>query len=83
MDIPHIFNSPCYYIGYGTSAFTSLDILTLSEKDRHEAVEKYMEITTLPTYAAYCDAIEYVELRDIFEKGVPAQIIRETAEILR
>ena len=83
VDIPHIFNSPCYYIGYATSAFTSLDILTLSEKDRHAAVEKYMEITTLPTYAAYCDAVEYVELRDIFEKGVPAQIIRETAEILR
>ena len=55
----------------------------MHSKDRHAAVEKYMEITTLPTYAAYCDAVEYVELRDIFEKGVPAQIIRETAEILR
>lgn len=82
-DVPHIFNSPCYYIGYGTSAFTALDILTLSEKDRHEAVEKYMELTTLPTYAAYCDAIEYVELRDIFEKGVPVEIMKETMEILK
>lgn len=82
-EVPHIFNSPCYYIGYATSAFTALDILTLSEKDRHEAVEKYMELTTLPTYAAYCDAIEYVELRDIFEKGVPVEIIKETAEVLQ
>ncbi len=82
VDTPHIFSSPCYYIGYATSAFSALDILTLSQKDRQEAIEKYMELTTLPTYAAYCEAIEYVELRDIFEKGVPAQIVKEAAEIL-
>lgn len=82
VDVPHVFSSPCYYIGYATSAFSALDLLTLSEKDRHEAVEKYMELTTLPSYAAYRDAIEYVELQDIFEKGVPAKIIRETVELL-
>ena len=82
VDTPHIFSSPCYYIGYATSAFSALDILTLSQKDRQEAIEKYMELTTLPTYAAYCEAIEYVELRDIFEKGVPAQIVKEAAEVL-
>ena len=41
-----------------------------------------MELTTLPTYAPYRDAVEYVELRDIFEKGVPAGIIKETVELL-
>lgn len=82
VDISHIFTSPCYYIGYSTSAFTSLDLLTLSEKNRHEAVEKYMELTTLPTYAPYCSAIEYVGLRDIFEKGVPGRIMGEVALIL-
>ncbi|MCM1127528.1 MAG: DUF6044 family protein [Lachnospiraceae bacterium] len=82
VEVPHIFNSPCYYIGYATSAFSALDILTLSKENRHEAVEKYMELTTLPTYAAYCEAIEYVELQDIFEKGVPAKIVREAAELL-
>ncbi|MDO4302394.1 MAG: DUF6044 family protein [Bacillota bacterium] len=82
VDIPHIFNSPCYYIGYSTSALSALDILTMAQEDRHEAVEKYMELTTLPTYMPYCDAIEYVGLRDIFEKGVPAEIIKETEEVL-
>lgn len=82
VDVPHIFSSPCYYIGYATSAFSALDILTLSQRDRQEAIEKYMELTTLPTYAAYCEAIEYVELRDIFEKGVPARIVQEAAGVL-
>lgn len=82
VEVPHIFNSPCYYIGYATSAFSALDILTLSKENRHEAVEKYMELTTLPTYAAYCEAVEYVGLQDIFEKGVPAKIVKEAAELL-
>ena len=82
VDVPHIFNSPCYYIGYATSAFTALDILTLAQEDRQEAIEKYMMLTTLPTYAAYCEAVEYVELRDIFEKGVPAEIVKEAAGVL-
>lgn len=82
VDISHIFTSPCYYIGYATSAFSSLDLLTLSQENRYEAVEKYMELTTLPTYAPYCEAIEYVGLRDIFENGIPEEIMQETVGIL-
>lgn len=81
-EIPHIFNSPCYYIGYSTSAFSALDILALSQENREDAVEKYMELTTLPTYAPYCEAVEYVGLRDIFEKGVPGEIVEEAVELL-
>ncbi len=83
VDISHIFSSPCYYIGYSTSAFSSLDLLTLSQENRHEAVEKYMELTTLPTYVPYCAAVEYVGLRDIFEEGVPKEIMEETVEIMK
>lgn len=81
-EIPHIFNSPCYYIGYSTSAFSALDILALSQENRQDAVEKYMELTTLPTYAPYCEAVEYVGLRDIFEEGIPGEIIAEAVELL-
>lgn len=82
VDISHIFEVPCYYIGYCTAAFTSLDLLTLAEDNRHEAVEKYMELTTLSTYAPYCAAVEYADLRDIFEKGTAKEIMQETVDIL-
>ena len=82
VDISHIFEVPCYYIGYCTSAFTSLDLLVLSEDNYHEAVEKYMELTTLSTYAPYCAAVEYAGLRDIFEKGTAKEIMQETVDIL-
>lgn len=81
-DVPHIFTSPCYYISYLTSAFSSLDILTMAEENRHQAVETYMTLTTIPEYVPYCSAVEYAGLRDIFEDGVPREIIKETAQIL-
>lgn len=81
-DVPHLFTSPCYYISYLTSAFSSLDLLTMAEKDRYGAVETYMTLTTIPGYIPYCSAVEYAGLRDIFEKGVAAEIMKETAEIL-
>lgn len=81
-DISHIFTSPCYYISYLTSAFSSLDILTMAEEDRGEAVETYMTLTAIPGYVPYCAAVEYAGLRDIFEAGVAEDIIEETAEIL-
>lgn len=81
-DISHIFTSPCYYISYLTSAFSGLDILTMAEEDRDEAVETYMTLTAIPGYVPYCAAVEYAGLRDIFEVGVAEDIIEETAEIL-
>ncbi len=81
-DVPHLFTSPCYYISYLTSAFSSLDLLTMAEEDRYGAVETYMTLTTIPGYIPYCSAVEYAGLRDIFEKGVAAEIMKETAEIL-
>ena len=81
-EIPHIFTSPCYYFSYLTSAFSSLDILTMAESDRHEAVETYMTLTTIPGYVPYCSAVEYAGLRDIFDDGVAQDIIEETASIL-
>ena len=81
-EVPHLYNSPCYYISYLTSALSSLDLFTLSGEDRHAAVETYMELTTLPSYVPYCSGIESVGLRDVFEKGVPGDIVTETAEMM-
>ena len=54
----------------------------MAQENRHEAVETYMELTTLPSNMPYCSAVEWVGLRDIFEKGVPKEIAQETADIL-
>lgn len=82
MNIQHLFNVPCYYISYATSALSSLDLLAMSEQNRPKAVETYMELTTLPSYGGYCNIIEYVGLRDIFKKDVPGEIAGEVRDAL-
>ena len=83
VDIPHLFMQPCYYLGYGTSAFTSLDLFALAGEDREAAVDKYLELTAVSTETPYCEAVQKVGLRDIFEKGVPGEILKEVNNRLK
>lgn len=83
VDIPHLFMQPCYYLGYGTSAFTSLDLFALAGEDREAAVDKYLELTAVSAETPYCEAVQKVGLRDIFEKGVPGEILKEVNNRLK
>ena len=82
VDIVHLYVQPCYFVSYMTSSFTSLDLFTLTMTNRHEAIEKYMEITTFSSGAPYCAVVKFVGMRDIFQKGVSAQIISDVVDIL-
>lgn len=82
-EIPHIYSSPCYYISYLTSAFSSLDLLMKAENDWDGAVKTYLEIIEQPSYIPYCTVAAHAGLRDIFEDGVPKAIIEETADLLQ
>ena len=81
-EIPHFFRSPCYYFSYVTSACTALDILSLAETDRDEAVAKYMELTTIDMETGYCEAVKQAGLRDIFASDNAREIILDTADYL-
>ena len=83
VDITHLFMQPCYYLGYGTSAFTSLDLFALAGEDREAAVDKYLELTAVSAETPYCEAVQKVGLRDIFEKGVPGEILKEVNNRLK
>lgn len=81
-EIPHLYASPCYYVSYLTAAFSSLDLFTMAQENRHDAVEAYMALTAMPGYIPYCEAVWDAGLRDIFQDGVPKEIVKETAQIL-
>ena len=42
VDVSHLFYSPLYYMGYGTSALSALDLWTMSRRDWDGAVDTYM-----------------------------------------
>ena len=76
-DVGHIFNTPGYYLAYGTSALGALQIYAIAADDYDLAVEKYMSASALKSYYPYRFAMEYVGLDDIFKKGVVKDILKK------
>lgn len=77
VDISHLIMAPCYYVSYMTSAFSALDILSMSLYSRDEACTRYMELSALSSSYSYCQVVEEAGLRDIFSDGVAEQIAWE------
>ncbi len=67
MEVTHLFQSPFYYVSYGTSALSALDIWLTSRTDWAGAVDSYMVISALPTTVTYEEAAGLAGLGDIFE----------------
>ncbi len=68
-EITHVFETPFYYIAYGTSALAALDIFAMSIEDRQAGVDCYMNVTTYGWDTGYRELIEDVSLPDIFDEG--------------
>ncbi len=61
--VPHNFNSPMYYISYGTSAFAALQIWDLSNKDLKSGVATWEKIVKDDAYyKGYLETIEDANL---------------------
>lgn len=74
VDVPHTFSSPMYYISYGTSALSALEIWTIALEDRQAGIDKYMELTTYGLSTTYCELLEKCGLKSIFEEGTIQEI---------
>ena len=77
VNIPHIYQSPMYYIAYATSAFSSIEIYNLSKEYPELAKEKYLEMSALGSGWKYRGINEFVGLDDIFKRGTVRKIYRD------
>ena len=68
MDVSHNFDMPCYYVSYATSAISALDIWRDSLEDWDGAVDRYMQVTALPSDTCYLDAMAQCGLMDFTDK---------------
>lgn len=67
VDVSHLFYSPLYYMGYGTSALSALDLWTMSRGDWDGAVDTYMGLLNEGLDAPYRDTMYRSGLRDVFD----------------
>lgn len=67
VDVTHVFDSPMYYIGYGTSAFSALNIWLLSQQDYDAAVQTYFDIVKYASNSSYQNVVEVCDLENVFD----------------
>lgn len=61
-SIPHLFQSPCYYISYATSVAAAFEIWELSLQDYEEAADAYLLFTSYGFESGYLDTLEQAGL---------------------
>ncbi len=61
-NIPHLYQSPCYYISYATSVAAAFEIWELSLQDYEEAADAYLLFTSLGFESGYLDTLEQAGL---------------------
>lgn len=83
INISHLFESPCYYISYATSALGALELYAEAQIDRESAVRKYMQISSMRQLWGYRETIHFVGMDDVFKQGVPRKIFRTVYKRLR
>ena len=67
VDVTHLFDSPMYYIGYGTSAFSALNIWLLSQQDYDAAVQTYLDIMKHASNSSYQNVVDVCDLENVFD----------------
>lgn len=83
VQIPHNFQSPCYYISYSTSALSALDLYLQACKNPEQAADRYMRLSGMDSLATYGAAVDYCGLRDVFASGTVASIAKELSQTLQ
>ncbi len=66
VEINHNYEAPCYYISYATSAVSALELWTVAQEDRTEALRIYNDLTRHNFNAGYRETLTTVGLSDPF-----------------
>ena len=77
VDVSHNFDMPCYYVSYATSAISALDIWRTSLEDWDGAVDRYMQVTALPSDAGYLEAVKKCGLMKFTDKKAVERLVNE------
>ncbi len=79
--IPHMFQSPCYYISYATSAAGAFNFwLAAQEGEFLDVVDEYLKFVALPADMGITESFEAVEMRNPLAATTIADLSGELLE---
>lgn len=82
VQIPHTFSSPLYYISYAVSVIPTLEIWSLSNTDRDEAVTAYLKIMNRDAYPEFCETVIDAGLSNPFAESTIKNLANSAADYL-
>ena len=77
IDVSHNFDMPCYYVSYATSALSALDIWNRSLQGWDGAVDRYMQISALPSDTGYMEVVKTCGLMDFTDRKAVRKLIAD------
>lgn len=75
IEVPHLFESPMYYVSYGVSALNAMEIYVMCEEDMDKGVAAYRALTEQNGIDNYTVAMERAGLSNVLVDGNGDRII--------
>ena len=83
VQVPHLFQSPLYYVSYATSALNALEIYEIAVDDFDKARDLYLDVVYLKDIDGYVDTVKRTGLTNALEKGAATDIVDKALEALK
>jgi Oligoendopeptidase F len=81
MNISHHFEMPFYYISYSVSAVSALELFSIQQKSRADAVNTYLKVETIdPEVLYFSEALQQVGLSDVLQENTCLSVAKSLAE---
>ena len=83
VNVPHLFESPMYYVSYVTSEIGAVDLFVLAASDHAEAERRYIALVGQRDIDGYVEAVKAAGLTDAFDTDAARSVIVGSLEALR
>ena len=83
VNVPHLFESPMYYVSYVTSEIGAVDLFVLAASDHAEAERRYISLVGQRDIDGYVEAVKTAGLTDAFDADVANSVIVSSLRALR
>lgn len=81
--VHHNFVMPMYYISYAVSALPALEIFFISQENREEAIDSYLDVIDEAGYTEYLDVLDDADLSSPFKERTYERLSKDIKDFLK
>ena len=81
--VHHNFVMPMYYISYAVSALPALEIFFISQENREEAIDSYLDVIDETGFNEYLDVLDDADLSSPFKERTYERLSKDIKDFLK